>query len=186
MICQGCQGSFLYRYFKSGSKTYPLCRQCRAVQRQLDREAKQNRPKASKTCACGARISRGTASGRCWRCAQEIVNQRHHIKSLERRAAKVARGEGQADILHVQRSPQYYKLQQRALAEPERYLEFTHGEWWLKEFHCQGCKKWIITSGQCFACATGRPRQYDCLPQAERQTPVELRSGPDDQERRAS
>ena len=56
--------------------------------------------------------------------------------------------------------------------EPEQYMEFALGEFWHLDSKCRGnwgkrCTqglngkpKWIVGTGRCYVCATGRPRQH--------------------------
>ena len=169
IVCESCSESRYNREFNVNGRHVTSCRSCRRVRRAIADELRAERQKCV-DCK-QARVNRSTKSRRCYDCAMVLVRATYDQARERRTMARKVKEAEKLDVAKVQRSPSYYRIQVQAQAEPEKYFEVAPGEWWRKEFKCQGrgCGKYIMTWGRCYECATKRTRLPMNMPLSERQ-----------------
>lgn len=157
-ICTGCGAAL--RFAAAPGRT-PYCKPCGAA----DRKGR----KLGKCTVCGGPCWSVKKTGRKCRVCEDAARAAARPKKYalndgdwNNKRAKQAAYDKDVRVRKVE------KLRDR---EPWRYMEFALGEYWKLDGQCQGSPgrpctrgtngkpKWIVGTGSCYSCATGRPRR---------------------------
>jgi len=163
---------------KEGNIERYICVHCKAVLRNAARAGR-----APCCRACG-RDGKYEPPHRCADCGTPCARNRNGQPSRCRVHADAARirvkkrltddefADKRAKQAAYDRNARVLKTSKGRQEKPERYMEFALGEFWKMDSKCRGrwgkpCTqgpggkpKWIVGTGQCYFCATGRPRQH--------------------------